>query len=93
MARHEGLTTADALRLLGEAGYSGTVLDESGNTAAIEAKIHGLNFLAFLAIPNGSGRYETLQLFIGFQEQVNPAVINAWNEARRFARACQKIPV
>lgn len=87
MATYQGLTLADALGILEKAGYTSSVREETAEMAVIRSQIHGLTFLVFLTAPNGNGRFETLQLFIGFLDQVDPAAINAWNGARRFARA------
>ena len=87
MTVYHGITPKEFSAYAEKLGFRPELRHSDNDAAVIEMNIHNCRTLAMLLVPAGAGRFNSVQFWIAWKEELSTEQANAWNSARRYAFA------
>lgn len=87
MTVFHGITSKDFMAFAEKQGFKPQERHADNESAIVELQIHGCRTLAMLLVPAGGGRFNSVQFWVAWSEELPVEQANAWNSARRYAFA------
>ena len=87
MTVYHGITAKEFAAYAERLGMKPQIRVEDKDAAIVELSIHNCRNLAMLLIGGTGGRFNSVQFWIAWSDQISSEQANAWNSARRYAFA------
>lgn len=87
MTLYHGILPKEFSALAEAAGYKPDLRHSDSESAIIEMQVQGCRTIAMLLVPAGGGRFNSVQFWVAWKDDLSTDEANRWNSMRRYAFA------
>lgn len=87
MTVYHGISPKEFMAHANKAGFKPDLRHDESETAIVEMQVHGCRTIAMLLVPAGSGRFNSIQFWVAWKDDLSTDAANRWNSMRRYAFA------
>jgi Putative bacterial sensory transduction regulator len=84
---YHGITPKEFCAHAEKADFKPELRHGDGETAIVEMQVHRCRAIAMLLVPGGGGRFNSVQFWIAWKDDLSIDEANRWNSMRRYAFA------
>jgi Putative bacterial sensory transduction regulator len=84
---YHGITARDFATHAEKAGFKPAIHHSDNETAIVELEVHGCRTIAMLLVPAAGGRFNSVQFWVAWKDELSSDEANRWNSMRRYAFA------
>jgi Putative bacterial sensory transduction regulator len=84
---YHGISPKEFASFANKAGFKPELHNADADSAIVEMNVHGCRTLAMLLVPTGAGRFNSIQFWVAWKDDLSAEEANHWNSMRRYAFA------
>jgi len=84
---YHGISAKEFSAFADKAGFKPELHNSDNDSAIVEMSIHGCRTIAMLLVPAGGARFNSVQFWVAWKDELSSDEANRWNSMRRYAFA------